>query len=109
MSPDPMLAACAEALFASDLSVRCQPTEAAVATAIRTAVGAHGDLRGCAGAVGAAYGDCPETAAARMRWARQVIEAIYPPAAVAEATAIGAGPPRPRAGLADRLERGRQA
>jgi len=44
-----------------------------------------------------------------MRWARQVIETIYSPDAVAEATAIGAGPPRPRAGLADRLERGRQA
>ncbi len=109
MSPDPVITACAAALFASDLSVRCQPTEATVAAAIRTAVGAHGGLRGCAGAVGAAYGDCPQTASARMRWARQVIEAIYAPAAAAEATAIGAGPPRPRAGLAGRLERGRQA
>ena len=108
-SPDRMIAACAEALFASDLSIQCHPSEAAVAAAIRNAVGAHGGGRGCAGEVGAAYGDHPETAATRMRWARQVIEAIYSPAAASAETAIGPGQPRTRAGETDRLERGRQS
>jgi hypothetical protein len=81
MAPDRMIVARAEALFASDLSIRCHPSEAAVAAAIRNAVSAHGGVRGCAGEIGAAYGDYPETAAARMRWARHVIEAIYSPTA----------------------------
>jgi hypothetical protein len=77
MTPDRLIAARAEALFASDLSALSNPTQAAVAAAVSSAVLAHGGVRGCAGVVGAAYGDYPETAAARMRWARQVIEAIY--------------------------------
>lgn len=113
MSPDRMIVARAEALFASDLSIRCHPSEAVVAAAIRNAVGAHGGVRGCTGEVGAAYGDYPETAAARMQWARKVIEAIYSPAtSSAAATVIGADQPRakqPRAGQSDRLERGRQS
>lgn len=80
MKFDRLITARAEALFASDLSARCYPTEAAVASTVRNAVRAHGGVRGCAGVVGAAYGDYPETAAARMRWARQVIQAIYYPA-----------------------------
>jgi hypothetical protein len=84
MSSDHLIAARAEALFVSDLSATCRPTEAAVTAAIRRAVGAHGGIRGCAGEVGAAYGDYPETAADRMRWARQIIEAIFSPAAVSE-------------------------
>jgi hypothetical protein len=77
MALDLLIAARADALFASDLSVRCGPSQAAVETAIRSAVRAHGGVRGCAGEVGAAYGEHPETAVARMRWALQVIEAIY--------------------------------
>ncbi len=92
MAPDHLIAARAEALFASDLSAHCHLSEAVVAAAIRHAVRAHGGVRGCAGEVGAAYGDHPETAAARMRWARQVIEAIYSPTATsATATVIGTG------------------
>jgi hypothetical protein len=80
-----LIAARAEALFASDLPVRCLPDQATVTAAIRRAVRAYG-VRGCAGAVGAAYGDYPETAPDRMRWARQVIEAVFPPPACASAT-----------------------
>jgi len=80
MGLDPLIAARAEALFASELSARCHPSEAAVAAAIRNAVRAHGGIRGCVGAVAAAYGEYPELAAARMRWARQLIEVIYAPA-----------------------------
>jgi RNA polymerase sigma factor (sigma-70 family) len=110
MSPDRIIVARAEALFASDLPMQCHPSEAAVAAAIRNAVKAHGGVRGCAGDVAAAYGDYPETAAARMRWARQVIEAIYSPtAASAPATAISTGQPGTRTGWTDRLETGRQS
>jgi hypothetical protein len=83
-----LIAARAEALFASDLPAQCRPDQAAAAAAIRRAVRAYG-VRGCAGAVGAAYGDYPETAAVRMRWARQVIETLFPPPAAASATGRG--------------------
>jgi hypothetical protein len=78
--PAPSLAARAEALFTSDLSVRCEYTKIEVAAAIRRAIGTHHGLRGCAGEV-AAYGEHPETAARRMRWARAVVEGINAPAA----------------------------
>ena len=87
MAHDRLLAARAVALFVSDLSSQHHPGEAAVAAAISDAVRAHGGVRGCAGEVGAAYGERPETAAARMRWARHVIEAVYCPAAACEVTA----------------------
>lgn len=87
MAQEALIVARAEALFASDISSQCQPDESEVAAAIRRAVRAHGGVRGCAGEVGAAYGECPETAAARMRWARRVIEMIYSPTAMSAAVA----------------------
>lgn len=75
-----LLAMSAEALFASDLSARRQYTQIEVVAAIRHAIGAHNGVRGCAGEVAAAYGEHPETAARRMRWARAVIEGINAPA-----------------------------
>jgi len=70
-----LLAASAEALFTSDLSARREYTAIEVAAAIRHAISTHGGIRGCAGEVAAAYGEDPETAARRMRWARAVSEA----------------------------------
>jgi hypothetical protein len=80
--PGQLVEARAAALFASDLSAQCEHTETEVAAAIRSAIGTHNGLRGCAGEVAAAYGDRPETAARRMRWARAVVEDLYgrPPA-----------------------------
>jgi hypothetical protein len=75
--PGPLLAARAEALFASDLSARREHTRTEVTAAIRRAIGTHHGIRGCAGEVAAAYGEHPETAARRMLWARAVIEGIY--------------------------------
>jgi hypothetical protein len=71
-----LLAARAGALFTSDLSARCEYTQIEVAAAIRHAIGTHSGINGCAGAVAAAFGEHPETAARRMRWARAVIEGI---------------------------------
>jgi hypothetical protein len=71
------LSARADALFASGLSAQRDYTTIEVTAAIRHAIGAHHGIRGCAGEVAAAYGEHPETAASRMRWARAVIEGIY--------------------------------
>jgi type IV secretory pathway TrbL component len=65
-----LLAARAQALFTSDLSVRREYTQTEVATAIKHAIGSHNGIRGCAGEVAAAYGEHPETAARRMREGR---------------------------------------
>jgi hypothetical protein len=82
----------AAALFASDLSRYCRPSSADVAAAIRTAIAAHGGVRGCIGEVAAAYGDHPESAVPRMRWARRTIEATRSPVAgFAMATAVPSG------------------
>ena len=92
MAPHHTVAARAAALFASDLSRYCRPSPAHVEAAIRTAITAHGGVPGCFGEVAAAYGEHPETAVPRMRWARQTIEATHSPAAVsAMATAVASG------------------
>ena len=83
---DLLTAALAEALFASDLSASACHTHASVEAAIRRAIRAHGSIRGCAGEVAAAYGEHPETAAPRMRWARAVVEDTF---------ALPAGNPAP--------------
>jgi hypothetical protein len=73
----PFLAvAWAEALFASDVATYSRPTRDEVSTAVRNAVRAYGGVRGCAGEVAAAYGERPETAAPRMRWALQIVGSV---------------------------------
>ena len=74
-----LVSARAAALFASDLSCGSQPTPADVDDAIAYAVRACGGTRGCVATMAAAYGDCPETAAPRMRWARGVVLTVYGP------------------------------
>jgi hypothetical protein len=58
----------AEALFASALQRSDEPSTAQVGQAIAAAVRAFG-TRGCAARVAQAYGEHPETAVMRMRWA----------------------------------------
>ncbi len=74
---DHLTAARAAALFVSDVSVADHPTGAEVDAAIRHALRTHGGSRGCFADVAAAYGDHPELAAPRMRWARGVVESCY--------------------------------
>jgi hypothetical protein len=62
----------ADALFASALQRSDDPTAAQVDQAIAAAVRAFG-ARGCAARVAQAYGDHPETAVVRMRWARATV------------------------------------
>jgi hypothetical protein len=63
-----LLAARAAALFASPLPTGSRPGSSDIGAAIAASVQACG-TRGCVAAMAAAYGDYPETAAARMRWA----------------------------------------
>lgn len=58
----------ADALFASLLQRSDEPSTRQVREAITTAIGLYG-VRGCAARVARAYGDQPETALTRMRWA----------------------------------------
>jgi hypothetical protein len=75
---DPITAARAAALFVSDLSVTGQPTGAEVAAAIQHSLRTHGGSRGCAADMAATYGDYPELAVPRMRWARDIVDCLYP-------------------------------
>jgi hypothetical protein len=75
-STEALTAARAQALFASDLSAYSHPTRRQAGDAIQRAVRTYGGIRGCAAETAAAYGDYPETAAPRMRWARTVVESM---------------------------------
>jgi hypothetical protein len=66
-------AARAEALFASTLSA-CEPHDRAELTAaIAAAVRDYHGVAGCAAEVAQAYGEHPQQAAERMRWAREAV------------------------------------
>ena len=65
-------AARADALFASTLQRSDSPTAAQVHQAIAAVLAAFG-IRGCAARVAQAYGEHPETAVPRMRWARAAV------------------------------------
>jgi hypothetical protein len=74
---DAFTAARAAALFVSDVSVADHLTNIEVDAAIRRSVRTHGGSRGCAADLAAAYGDRPELAASRMRWALGIVESRY--------------------------------
>lgn len=69
-------AARADALFASALQRSAEPTAVQVRHAVAEAVRALGS-RGCAERVAQEFGDHPETAAVRMRWARTVTDQAF--------------------------------
>jgi hypothetical protein len=67
----------AEALFVSDLPAGTRAGRREVEAAIRTAVRTNGGVRACAAEMALAYGERPETAVARMSWARTLVHAVY--------------------------------
>jgi hypothetical protein len=67
---------CADALFVSVLQGSDKPDAGQVRKAIAAAVHAYGDW-GCAQRVAQEFGDHPETAVARMRWARAVADEVF--------------------------------
>jgi hypothetical protein len=66
----------ADALFASMLQRSDRPDAGQVRKAVAAAVRAYGD-RGCAQRVAQEFGDHPETAVDRMRWARAVSDEAF--------------------------------
>jgi hypothetical protein len=74
-----VISARAAALFTSDLPSGSTPSAYDVAAAIAHAIHVCGGSRGCVAEMAMAYGDCPETAAPRMRWARGVVLTVYGP------------------------------
>jgi hypothetical protein len=83
-------AARCEALFASALQRSDDPTLIEVREAIQRAVRELGS-RGCAAWVAQEFGDHPETAIMRMKWAREAVKQAFidraaaaPPPALAE-------------------------
>ena len=94
-------AARADALFASALQRSDEPSAAQVEQAIAAATHAFGDL-GCAARVAQEYGEHPETAAGRMRWARTAVAGVFgdppsDPRGTRPGTACPPGYARPRA------------
>ena len=86
----------ADALFASPLQRSDQPTPAQVHQAIAAALAAFG-IRGCAARVAQAYGEHPETAVPRMRWARAAVTrapVTHAPGGVSAGSARVPGPRR---------------
>jgi hypothetical protein len=67
------------ALFASRLQPSDAPSADAVAQAISDTVRRLG-CRGCAAALAQEFGDHPETAQGRMRWARGLVAEVARPA-----------------------------
>jgi len=79
----------ADALFASPLQLSDEPSPSQVQQAIAAALAAFG-IQGCAARVAQAYGEHPETAVPRMRWARAAV--IRAPGGVRAGSARGPGP-----------------
>jgi hypothetical protein len=73
-----LLAARAEALFLSHMPTGEHVTRAAADATIRLMLRTHGGVRGCAGDVAHEFGDHPEQAVPRMRWALAEVVAVYP-------------------------------
>ena len=65
----------ADALFASALQRSDELSVGQIRQAISAALDGYG-AAGCAGRVAQEFGDHPETAAARMRWARAAVAAL---------------------------------
>ncbi len=65
-----------EALFASALQPSRTPTAAQVRAEVAQTVRRFG-VRGCAARMAQEFGDAPESSAARMRWARQLVADVF--------------------------------
>ena len=75
MYPRSVHALQADALFASALQRSDELSVSQIQLAIAAAFDGYG-VAGCAGRVAQEFGDHPETAAVRMRWARAAVAAL---------------------------------
>jgi hypothetical protein len=74
--PSVLAAARAEALFVSSVQSSEIPEAAAVRRAVTETFARFGP-RGCAACVAGEFGDHPEVAVLRMRWAIATVDAVY--------------------------------
>jgi hypothetical protein len=72
VTPLDVTGALCQALFASALQPSDAPTVEVVVEAVNRTVGQFG-IGGCIGQMAQEFGDHPDVAAQRMRWARQLI------------------------------------
>ena len=77
MYPRSVRAIQADALFVSALQRGDELNASQIWQAVAVALIAHGDA-GCAGRVAQEFGDHPETATVRMRWARAAVAILKP-------------------------------
>jgi len=77
MSDDLVNRVRAEALFVSAVQPSEKPAAAQILTAIATAVRTFG-VAGCAARMAHEFGEHPDSAVARMRWARQMVDRLFP-------------------------------
>ena len=75
MYPRSVHALQADALFASALQRSDELSVSQIRRAVAAALDGYG-AAGCAGRVAQEFGDHPETAAARMRWARTAVATL---------------------------------
>jgi hypothetical protein len=75
----PLFIARAAALATSRQPMSSPLDRRAADATISASVRGHGGIRGCAAALAQDFGDCPELAMMRMRWARAAVAAIYSP------------------------------
>jgi hypothetical protein len=75
--PNSFEAVRAEALFVSTLQCSEVPAAEQVRRAVATTLRQRG-IRGCAAQVAGEFGDHPDTAVTRMRWALATIRSVYP-------------------------------
>jgi hypothetical protein len=67
----------AQVLAVSALSATARLDRDSVDAAIRATVRSHGGVRGCVAALAHEFGQYPETAPVRMRWAKQAVAQLY--------------------------------
>jgi hypothetical protein len=85
----------ADALFASVLQISDQPSPVQVKQAIDASTSALGDM-GCAALVAQEFGEHPETAVTRMRWARAEVACAFASSSGAYQHPAGVRASRPR-------------
>lgn len=78
MSADLLATARAEALFAARVNAGTL-TRSEATTAIQHAVRTCGGVRGCAARVAQEFGDHPDVAVKRMRWAKATVAELFGP------------------------------
>jgi len=69
--------ACAEALFASALPTGSPVTSVEMDAVVEEALRSRGGVGQCAAEMAAVYGESPESAVRRMRWALQLVAEAY--------------------------------